>query len=210
MIVAAIMLALAWVGTTIGFVGGPATASVDPGGARGWAPSTYDARGGLELSGEWLNASGTTVADANGLTFYDNNMTRTEPLYYPEWLWGTYPLYLPGSQVHAVITVRNRNLQLGPSGYLGLGIEAFPLTTEGYEPEEPLLPIEGHELHIPKGGELQIPVTFRVPDEAKGLVVLRAGLVLDPGRLPTTPDQGAGALSRPILQINMVFCPPSA
>lgn len=189
----------------VGFLAMPAASAQAPG---TFTPSSTDSRAGVVLHGDFTNSVGSVVATADGLSFTSNGSTFTEPIFYPEDLWGTYPMYLPGSTVTAVITVSNANLVPGPRGFFRVVVEADTLPANDETTGTEILPVQTYDVAVPKGGEREIPVAFTLPAAASGhLSDLHAALNLNPGTLPTPPG-GHGAVPQPFLQINMVFGVP--
>lgn len=159
---------------------------------------------GLTLEGAFTNSAGTAVAGTDGLTFtYDSVQFTDQDLVYPSSLWGQYPLYLPGTDVHADATVSNTHIAVGD--IFVLNSRVYQVTPQGTAGTE-IAFTQGQPVTVPAGGTVVVPVDVGLPPGlGGGLYVLHVFLGVYAKGRPSSHSRVP-----PFLEIHMVFGSPGA
>ena len=148
----------------------------------------------LSLLFGFLNPAGSTVADANGLTFTFDGNTFTDPsMVYSQGLWGTYALYFPGTQATIILRVTNEGQQ-----YVDLEIvyETYSINLDGSNASllnGPTTTSAG----LTGGQNIDLDASFVLPNQPKGLY----------RTIVKVYDSDSGEL---IATYEAIFCPPDA
>ena len=122
----------------------------------------------FDLSMEFLGSEGTTIADANGLTFNIDGMTWTQSgVIYDEQYWGTYPLYRPGSFIVVRLTITNKGKE--PEAGFDIECTAFQMNTDGSNGASIMTTPQTRNIRVANGETKTIDIIFPLPFQAKNL-----------------------------------------
>jgi hypothetical protein len=174
-------------------------------GHRGWD---------LDVDVAFSQASGTTVADKTGVHYLAPNggLLGEENKVYPQWLWGTYPMYYFGSPVGITVTITNR----GPREVAKIQVvsEVYDMKLDGSNGVVLMAP-KTVDLKIKRGETKTIDDTFvaqQVAGAISGLDRLQIRVLhLNHEDNDSDKDDGTVPLHAPkaLLVKNAIFCPPN-
>jgi hypothetical protein len=151
---------------------------------------------GLSAQILFLNPTGSTIADAFGLTYEVNGQSYPDPTFvYAEKLWGTYPLYLPGQTAEIAVNIANSR---DSAVELTIRSAAYWLNTDGSSGAD--VNRQDMTMTVPANAEQLGDLSFILPFAPKGLIHLFVAVY---------PEDSFAMGEPPALVVDGIFCPPA-